>query len=366
MKSIKVLIFIIFLVSVVLSVYSYALTDLNLTLSSNKLILQFQHQLQQLGFYNRGLSTILFLVFCLIFIFFYILLCKRPEILRGMQKLAVIVLVGPLLFSYSAFISYDIFNYIFDSRIITLYHQNPYQFSALHFPGDPMLHFMRWTHRSYPYGPLWLLPGVVITLITQKLLLQIFFFKLVTILAAAISDYLLSNRLKSQSLLLIFNPLIVFEVLLSSHNDIFVVMFSVLALVFFTRNKLSQTFLFLGGSIKFINFFLIPAFLFFKEKSQNFYLFSIFLICLSILAASIRTEFQIWYLLWLLPFAYLLKKGGYIRNLIILNSIILPISYAPYIYSGSYDGLSFYLKYILLAVSIPLAIIIRKTMPKLL
>src|SRR6185369_13728901 len=67
----------------------------------------------------------------------------------------ILITAGILIFSYNAF-SYDLFNYIFYAKIITHYHQNPYLHKALDFPGDPMLAFMQWTHRTYPYGPLWL------------------------------------------------------------------------------------------------------------------------------------------------------------------------------------------------------------------
>jgi len=69
------------------------------------------------------------------------------------NPLLISILIGVgLLFSYP-FLSHDLFNYLFDAKIVTFYHQNPYILKALDFPSDPWLRFMHWTHRTYPYGP---------------------------------------------------------------------------------------------------------------------------------------------------------------------------------------------------------------------
>ena len=90
-----------------------------------------------------------------IYYFYFLYAVYKKKINKKIiRNLIVITSIG-LGFSYVAF-SYDLFNYIFDAKIITFYHQNPYFHKALDYPGDPMLSFMRWTHRVYPYGPIWL------------------------------------------------------------------------------------------------------------------------------------------------------------------------------------------------------------------
>lgn len=325
-----------------------------------------QSNLQTLGFYNRGTSVIFFFSFLLLLVAIYFILAIKSATWQINKWMLIFALSVPLLFSFAAFTSYDIFNYIFDARIVTQYHQNPYQYSALSFAGDPMLHFMRWTHRTYPYGPMWLVPGIIITLISSKLLIQMFLFKLLATSTLIFTAHLMSSKLKTNAYLLIFNPLIILEVLISAHNDVYIMFFTVIALVYLTRKKTSQAFLLIGGLTKFVNLFLIPVFLIFKKPSEKFYLSSIIMTTIAIVLASFRSEFQTWYLIWLLPFAYLLKKGHFIRSYIILASILLPFSYLPYIYTGAYDGTAYYLKYLLLFVSLPIAFIIRRYQPNLL
>ncbi|MFS8160257.1 MAG: hypothetical protein ACMG6E_08635, partial [Candidatus Roizmanbacteria bacterium] len=91
-------------------------------------------------------------------------------------------------------LSKDFFNYLFDAKILTFYHQNPYLHKALDYPLDPWLRFMNWTHRVYPYGPAFL----PITLIPSflsfgKLIINFALFKALFALAYIHSTYLLTK-----------------------------------------------------------------------------------------------------------------------------------------------------------------------------
>jgi len=139
-----------------LIIYSYSQIDLNLTLSSNQLYQSIQQQLIYLGYFNRPLSTVVFtiLLFLLFTFYFFILyLVNKKKVTLQKILLLVVLTCVILLFSYPAF-SHDIFNYMFDARIVTKYYQNPYFHSALDFPNDLWTRFMHWTHRTYPYGPI--------------------------------------------------------------------------------------------------------------------------------------------------------------------------------------------------------------------
>lgn len=354
-------------VSISLSIYSYALTDLSLTLSENYAVLFFQKNLQQLGYFHREASTAIYFVLILSLIILYLKIGKIISGLSRFQKSAIIVsFIIPFLVSYSAMISYDIFNYIFDSRIITVFHQNPYTHTALDFPSDPMVHYMRWTHRAYPYGPIWLIPGVVITLFSSKLLIQLFLFKTLSVSVVLYCVKLLRKNSQTRALLFLFNPLVVIEVFISNHNDIFVSLFLIISIIFFNRKKISLLSSAIGFLVKYSNVFLIPVIIFFKKPSRQFYLVGYFSILFSVILASLRTEFQPWYILWLLPFAYLADRNSFIAKATIITSILLPFAYLPYIFTGSYDGLSFYLKYILISVSIIITIIFNRRLNRIL
>src|SRR3989304_7437151 len=177
-----------------LLLYSFTQVDLSLTLSQVSIWQGIQKFFQQIGYFNRPLSTALYLV---IIIFMFALYLKTLDMVQNnlltrkyLWKIILVISVA-LFFSYNAF-SYDFFNYIFDAKIVTFYHQNPYEHKALDYPGDPMLSFMHWTHRTYPYGPMWLLLTVPVSFIGFGYFLVTFYlFKLLMVGSFIWSVYLI-------------------------------------------------------------------------------------------------------------------------------------------------------------------------------
>ena len=144
--------------SFLLFIYSFTQVDLSLTLSQASIFQTVQKSFQYIGWFNRPLSTVFYVVlFIFLFsLYFWSLSLVRKQVIKTKTLWTTIIVVfGITVLSYNAF-SYDLFNYIFDAKIVTFYNQNPYMHKALDFPQDQMLSFMRWTHRVYPYGPLWL------------------------------------------------------------------------------------------------------------------------------------------------------------------------------------------------------------------
>ncbi|MBI4037465.1 hypothetical protein HY382_00265, partial [Candidatus Curtissbacteria bacterium] len=148
------------------SVFSYSYVDLNLTLINNPAVLKLINFLQAIAYFNRPLATFIYLfsVFTLFSAFGYLLYqtFKRNLELGTIRKM-VIVATLIMVFAYP-FLSADLFNYLFDAKIVWLYHQSPYSHKPLDFPQDDWLRFMRWVHRYSPYGPVWigmsLLPSI--------------------------------------------------------------------------------------------------------------------------------------------------------------------------------------------------------------
>jgi hypothetical protein len=183
---IPISIFIYLTLLIFFGIYSYSQIDLNLTLSANGIYQSFQKALIYIGYFNRPYSLIIFLIILSLLYFFYLLFFTLSvKRIISFKTVCIIVVLSSviLLFSYPAF-SHDFFNYMFDARIITKYQLNPYLFRALDFPGDLWTRFMHWTHRTYPYGPLWLVITVpfsffgfgkfTLTLFNFKLLFAVF------------------------------------------------------------------------------------------------------------------------------------------------------------------------------------------------
>lgn len=331
-------------------IYSYSHIDLNLTLSSNPLYQSIQQQLVQLGYFNRPLSAALFLLLLTGFFGLYFLviwLIKREKMgSSDVWKLVGITLI--LMVAYPAF-SHDIFNYMFDARIVTQYGLDPRFFKALDFAGDPWTRFMRWTHRYYPYGPGWILLTLipsylgmgkfVITLFLFKLMFVIFHFfnsKLIEKILSKISPANVSLGLAFFAL----NPLVLTESLVSPHNEVMMFTFALAAIYFLLSKRIvaSVVFSFVSIGIKFISFVLLPLMILIdiKKRPSTFFT-ALFLAWLVMLVPVIHTREPFsWYFVPVLGLAALRVSARWISSVAVGLSAATMIRYWPFILIGDY------------------------------
>src|SRR3990167_3348126 len=357
MSNLKLLSITYLLVIIALFLYSFTQVDLNLTLSQFSLWQIAQKFFQQIGYFNRPLSTSFYILIVLLlfgFYFFFLSLASKNKISKKQVWSLTIISTVILYFSYNAF-SYDLFNYMFDAKIITHYGQNPYLHKALDFPSDPMLNFMRWTHRNYPYGPSWLILTVPLSFIGFNFFLPTFFlFKFLCSLSFLGIAYFTAKILKKISpknelfglSLFVFNPLIIIEGLVSSHDDLPMIFFAVLSLYLLINKKhfTSVLSLLFSIGIKFATVFLLPIFLyplFAKNKNQidwaKILNYIIPLMTISLVLVIMRTNFQPWYLLYIVAFAPFLKDRYYALTVSTVFPLFALAEYIPFLYKGDWN-----------------------------
>lgn len=337
-----------------LFLYSYTQVDLSLTLSQGSIVQTVQKSFQYIGYFNRPLSTYLYIAIFSFLFFMYVATLKlvaKQRISRKTVWTIIIIATVILTFSYSAF-SYDIFNYIFDARIITEYGKNPYLHKALDFPGDPMLSFMHWTHRTYPYGPVWLALTVPLTFIGGNFFFLTFFlFKILIssffLLTVFFIDKIAQNKKAIAPALAVasfgLNPFVLSESLVSAHNDI-VMMGLAMGGVYFLFNKSKKigfVLFALSIGVKFVTVLLAVSYsiLYLTKSYTKFLVSAIILMILSVVFVSLSREtFQPWYLLYPAPFVALMfdKKAVFIPAIIM--SIATVLYYIPYLYTGGWDA----------------------------
>ena len=346
------------LIIIFLFFYSFTQVDLSLTLSQVSIWQTVQKSFQEIGYFNRPLSTALFvLVLAALFAYYiyFLILAYRKKL--KIKDIGIIICFTAVIlaFSYNAF-SYDLFNYIFDGKIITYYHQNPYFHKALDYPNDPMLSFMHWTHRLYPYGPFWLVLTTPLSLIGMNIFLLTFFlFKFLAAgfyLGSVYLIYKINKKINSgweifNTILFALNPLVIIESLVSAHNDIAMVFFALLGVYLYVeKNKLLGIFsIFLSAMIKIPTAvlllpLLINALPFKKYHLNNEKLTWSFVILsiVGVLYSMTKLEIQPWYFLWVIPFIALLKPNRIVLAASIGFSLGLVLRYVPYLYYGSWDG----------------------------
>lgn len=365
--------------AILIFLYSFTQVDLSLTLSQASIFQQVQKSFQYIGWFNRPLSTYLFLGLLLwLFTLFAITVRQVVQKKLSSKKIWTIIFAVTLILipSYNAF-SYDMFNYIFDARIVSNYGLSPYEYKPLDFPEDPMLSFMRSTHRVYPYGPTWLGLTVPLTFISNEIFaVSLLLFKTLSAVAFLGTIYFIkkiAERIKIKNInlaitLFALNPLVLIEGLVSSHNEIVMMFFAVFALYLLFANKKTWPFisLIISIGVKFATVILAPVFLLkllrknIEDKKIIEYI--IFLSVIAVILTSVASgsnknpEFQPWYLLLLAPFIGLYEKN-IVQGLFIGLSFFALLSYVPFLYTGQWPENIVMIKNILIVVGLILGVI---------
>lgn len=370
-----------------IAVFSWAYVDLNLTISQNPSIFSFINFMQQLGYYHRQTATLIYLLFIVVTFVFYLINLRLFYTKKiGKKYLAVSIIINTviLIFAYP-YLSSDIFNYLFDAKIIFHYHLNPYTHKALDFPQDPWIRFMRWTHRYSPYGPLWLIFSLIPFIFGfGKFILTLFTFKIFIGSFHLLNSYIIYRILQKTkpnmalvgTAIYSLNPLLLVEGVANAHNDVVLSTFLLLPIYFFIYKKTLKVFgsLVIGIFIKYIPVLTLPWDLLYLHDKNRFSINRI--IVLSLLTMSIftffyssfkitapfvplgatQTQFQPWYLFWTLPFAALIPNV-WVAAATISLSFGVTLRYLPYLYYGDWSHLGT-TQFMTLVTVAPIALII--------
>ena len=318
------------IISVFFIVFSYVLIDPNITFVNTKWWEVFRNWAVNIGYHQTAASSVAYIFFVILLFIFHFLIVKNYRKINLLYIIFAVCFVT--LLSYP-FLSHDFFNYMFDARIVTHYHRNPYELMPGFFYDDIWLRFMHWTDRRYPYGPTFL----PLTLIPSflglgKFLPTFLLFKTLYMGIFIWSAYLLNKLNKKWVLIYTTHPLILIEGLVNGHLDLIALSLGIVGVYFLFKEKklLSRLFLLTSGGIKYTTLSLI--FLSRNKKSKaNISVFIIFI--LTTLYVSYRLEIQPWYFL---PVFILLPYHDRIIGRFNIFFAGLLFSYYPYMINAGW------------------------------
>lgn len=172
----------------------------------------------------------------------------------------------------------DVFEYVFHSRILTQYGQNPLAVAPIAFKGDPFLKTVNWAVQPSPYGPLWVILTVPGSLIARNDLLSnllwmrgiavLFYVGCVLMVGAILRKHEPEYKIPG-TLLFAWNPLILFEAAGNAHNGVIMMFLALLSFFLILQRKWEWVIPALVGSVlvKYSTALLLPPVLFFCLKS---------------------------------------------------------------------------------------------------
>lgn len=209
------------------------------------------------------------------------------------------ILFSIILFFLRPLGSTDIFTYIFRGRIISEYSQNPYTVPYINFPDDNFYSQIanQWAPYTAIYGPLFMLFSASLTFLAQEsLLLNIFLFKLTSLLSNLANIFLVWRITKSKKALFLYswNPLINFELVNNAHNDAFMIFLLLLSAYLLVKAKrlrefiLVWIFFWLSVLIKFFTLIFAPFLIFYilnrlKSKKERYWFIGVSFIITALL-----------------------------------------------------------------------------------
>ena len=391
-----------FLILFLYAIFSYILTEPNLILSSHPLYWNFQLWMWDRFYHNAEFitATYIFIIISLFFIYGWLvyILSKKQIIFKlsfeSMHTWAYGVLIVPLLVSYNA-LSHDIFNYIFNAKMVLVYGYNPHIKTALDFAQiDDWVRFMHNIHTTAPYGYGWTAISLIPSFLgMEKLLPTLLFFKLFMVLGVIFLYFALQHLSKTvfkrslyvHELAIIFlNPLFLIEVFSNYHNDVWMMAPAVLGVSILLRLIESavgkqfdkKTFLYFivscillsfSVSIKLVTVVLVPFFfigflilfllpyysslikarfnlpiptqfisaglLFFTRFINQYIPTGVAILLFLPLLTQRSQQFLPWYLVWILVWIPFIQSRA-IKNTILILSLSAMLRYVPWLYNG--------------------------------
>lgn len=320
----------------VFSLYSYALVDPNITFFNNGVWTWFRNVMVELGYYQRTSSVLIYAILVLLLFIFHRSFIRRSG---SYSALRIALIAGVVcLFAYP-FASHDLFNYIFDARILTYYHQNPYMYNALDFPADHMTRFMHWTHRNYPYGPSFLAITAIPSFLSfGKFILNFILFKALFVGSYIVAVYVLSRWKKEWAMFYATHPLVIVDGLINAHNDILVVSLSLIGLyyVFHKTDVTGRIILLISGLVKFTT---LPLIFVTKNKNDMYTRIGFVGLAAVMVYLTFMRTVQPWY--FLIPLVLIPYFYDYLKKLQIFYLGVL-LSYTGFIATGYWNNTFMY------------------------
>jgi len=252
------------------AIWSYSQTDPNLTLINQPFFINFQTLMWSFGADRLRLSIIYTGIILLSFICYGVVYWRLKQIDMSLEEslkrwgwkklvLAYFLLCLPLFISYNA-LSHDVFNYIFNARMVVKYGANPHVQVALDFASDTWTRFMHNTHTPAPYAYGWtalsLIPYV---LGFGKFIITWLMFRLMAFVSLILLVYdwwrygivaHIKIKLHEVALVLI-NPLVLFEIIVNQHNDLWMMVPALMGIVFIATGQ-TQKWRVIAGWLLFI------------------------------------------------------------------------------------------------------------------
>jgi len=192
-----------------------------------------------------SLLSLAFLCYCL----GALLVARRVEETRQVTARVCIwlglILAGAIYVVTPGLLSHDTMVYAGYSRLLAVYHANPYFVTFSAFPRDPLALYDQWSHANAVYGPVWIIVCSALGWLKPTPESYVVAFRIFALMMHVLNTWLVdralralgrSQRTRALGMLLYgWNPLVLLESALNGHNDVFMLTFVLLGVFLVAR-----------------------------------------------------------------------------------------------------------------------------------
>lgn len=234
---------------------------------------------------SRATSGItIFIIISIIFLLYGLILKKYKEILKNNKVLICLIILVSIIFALIIpTTSKDVYSYIANGWTSVHYNENPYEVTVndiqeKYNTNDEMFSKMApvWKSEPVTYGPIWSLgiSGILAYLSFGSISIATILFKIAAVLVHVACCFLIWKITKKKIWCAVYglNPFILFEALTDVQNDLYIVLFILLAIYFAVKKKnlfLAVLFIAIGTLIKYVAILALPFIVLYILKEKN-------------------------------------------------------------------------------------------------
>ena len=228
-------------------------------------------------------AFLFFILFTAIFLLYFFVLKKHNKILKSKKQIFTLIIIASLLFMIIIpYTSTDVYSYIANGWSSAHYKENPYYISTGEIAqkngvSDPMFNKVAncWRFEKVVYGPAWTIICTALSWLSfGNIDIALLIFKLAN-LAVHIINCILIYKITKKNLFVVLyglNPFILFEGLTNVHNDIFIVLFILLALYAVIKKKnlfIAVACIAVTTAIKYLAILILPFVILYAVKNKE-------------------------------------------------------------------------------------------------
>ena len=217
-------------------------------------------------------AILFFAIFSLLFLFYFLIVKNNKKIFKNQKTIFIFIAIIAILFMVIIpYTSSDVYSYIANGWSAAHYKENPYYVSIGEIveqtgQNEPMFNKVAncWKYETVVYGPLWTLICTGLSFLSfGNIDMALFIYKFANLIVHLINCALIYKITKKNFWVLLYglNPFILFEALSNTHNDIFIILFILLAIYFVIKKKklfLSVAFIAMATAIKYMAILILP------------------------------------------------------------------------------------------------------------